>query len=336
MKEEMFVIADQYYCQIIAPLMGWEAAAKQNAHWEVGIPEPDMLPAINGLIVNPAYPLPRERLLMMRELVVISAYGVGYDYIDVDAASELGILVTHTPQAVINATAELGLALVLALSRHVVEHDRAIRRLHRPGLKNPVFGHATIAHDASSQTVGIVGYGRIGQRLRTLLEAVGFRVRYTRAHGPLLQHAGYQDFIELMEESDIIVLAVPLTPSTHHLIDSQALGRLKANASLINISRGASIDEEALVKALESKKLAKAALDVFEFEPRISDALVQLPQVILSPHAGTLTEETRMRMTEDAVSNVLQALEGHAQNAINPSFWTRRPGLEHSRNDDCV
>ena len=315
----------RYQCQTIAPLVGWDNTASTSAYWAAGIPAQDTLPRLNGMIVNPAYPLHRDRLLQMESLVVVSAYGVGYDYIDVEAASELGVLVTHTPQAVVTATAELGLTLVLSLLRHVVAHDHDIRLCHRPGLPNPLFGQARMAHNASSQTVGLVGYGRIGQRLRQLLEAVGFRVAYTRSHGPLPQHPGFHTLNELIPVSDIIVLAVPLTPSTYHLVNQQVLALCKPTATMVNVSRGAVVDEQSLVQALQCGALAGAALDVYEFEPRISDALILMPQVILSPHVGTFTEETRVQMTHDAVSNILEGLAGRAQNAINPDSWSRKP-----------
>ncbi|MCL4352412.1 MAG: hypothetical protein M1318_07195 [Firmicutes bacterium] len=214
---------------------------------------------------------------------------------------------------------------VVLLLRHIVAHDHDIRLCHRPGLPNPVFGQARMAHNASSQTVGLVGYGRIGQRLRQLLETVGFRVAYTRAHGPLPKHPGFHTLDQLISLSDIIVLAVPLMPSTHHLVNRQLLSLGKPTAVLINVSRGAVVDEQSLVKALQCGTLAGAALDVFEFEPVISDALIAMPQVILSPHVGTFTEETRVQMTHDAVSNILEGLAGRAQNARNADSWSRKP-----------
>ena len=313
-----------YICHAVTPLLGWDVANAGPAQWSFGVPETHRMPTIHGLITNPSYPLSRERLTSMHELVVVSAYGVGYDYIDIEAASELGILVTHTPHAVTGATAELGLTLVLALMRHIVAHDLAMRDQEGDG-PNPLFGHAAMAHDASSQTVGLVGYGRIGQRLRQLLEAVGFRVLYTRAHGPLEGHPGYHTLYRLLQVADIVVLAIPLTPETRHLIDENTLSRMKSTAYIVNISRGPCIDESALVNALETQQIAGAALDVFEFEPRISEALIHMPQVILSPHVGTFTEETRVQMTHDAVANIIAGLAGRNENGVNAQYWTRRP-----------
>ena len=292
--------------------------------WQVGVPDPERLPVIVGMIASPVFPLTAERLRAMRALVVVSAYGVGYDYINVEAASELGILVTHTPAAVTAATAELGLTMVLALSRHLVLHDRAMRRHHEIDKPHPLFHRALMAHDAQSQTVGIVGYGRIGQHLADLLKAVGFRVVYTRTRGPLAGHPGYRDLDPLLAESDLVVLAVPLTETTRHLIGPEALARMKTTAQIVNIGRGPVIDEAALTEAIASGQIAGAALDVFEFEPRIHARLVELDSVILSPHVGTLTEETRFRMTKDALNNVRQGLFGVAENALNAATWSRR------------
>ncbi len=293
--------------------------------WLVGVPDRDRLPVIVGMIASPAFPLTAERLRALPALVVVSAYGVGYDYIDVQAASELGILVTHTPAAVTAATAELGLAMVLGLLRHLISHDRAMRQHRQADEPHPLFHRAQMAHDANSQTVGLVGYGRIGQYLAGLLKAVGFRVIYTRTHGPLAGHPGYRDLNTLLSESDIVVLVVPLTETTHHLVDCEALTRMKSTAQIVNIGRGSVIDEDALVEAIASGQIAGAALDVFEFEPRVHARLADLNSVILSPHVGTLTEETRLRMTRDALANVRQGLRGAAENALNVEAWSRRP-----------
>ncbi|NMP21403.1 NAD(P)-dependent oxidoreductase [Sulfobacillus harzensis] len=312
-----------YYCNAVEPLFGFEQVDTCFAHWVVGPPKESELRRFHGMVASPNFPLSAERLRSMAELRVVSAYGVGYDYIDVAVASELGILVTNTPDAVTNATAELGLTLVLAVCRNVLGHDAQMRRTHRPGQPNPTFAQARMTHDFSSQTVGIIGYGRIGQRLGRLLEAIGFATLYTRKHGPLEGHRGYRDMDDLLAESDVVVVATPLTSDTFHLIDQIALRRMKPEAALVNIGRGACVDESALIEALDAGRLAGAALDVFEHEPRVSERLVALPQVILSPHVGTLTQETRMLMTRQAIDNVKAGLEGRAQNAVNAAAWTR-------------
>ncbi len=312
-----------YRCQVVGP--GWSDDLSDDVTWVRGEPRPEEWKEIHGMIAHPGYPLGRTRLEQMTQLLVIATYGTGYDYVDVKAASDLGILVTHTPDAVVGATAELGLTLTLALLRHVVQHDTRIRVANRSGAANPVFSDSQPAHDIQSQVVGLVGYGRVGQRLGSLLRAVGFAVRYTRPHGPLDGHLGYLPLAELLASVDIVIMATPLNAKTFHLIGASALSKMKPGGLLVNIGRGATVDQEALEEALVSGQLGGAALDVFEGEPLISDQLMALPQVILSPHVGSNTVETRAQMTHDAKSNIMSAFLGKAQNAINAEHWRRRP-----------
>ncbi len=318
-------MVQEYACQAVAPLVGWEQLPAPQEKWSFGIPDSEQSQHLHGLITKPEYPLGREQLESMPALMVVSSYGTGYDYIDVEAASDLGILVTHTPEAVVDATAELGLTMVLALLRHVVPHTVAMRQQNREGEANPVFASPSMAHDIHGQKVGLVGYGRVGKRLADLLRLVGFEVFYTRPHGPVPGHGGFTSLDGLLAVSDFIVVMTPLSPSTRHLIGREALAQCKPTASLINISRGPCVDEAALIEALLGGEIAAAALDVFEYEPRISQELIAMPQVILSPHVGTTTWETRMRMTQDAVGNIAEALRGHAVNAVNEPEWRRRP-----------
>ncbi len=317
-------MAGDWECWATAPLVGWENIQAPKGRWSFGIPAKEQCRTVQGLITRPEFPLDRQRLEGFPRLIAVSSYGTGYDYIDVQAASDLGILITHTPGAVVAATAELGLALILALLRQVGPFNHALRQVNTAGEQEAVFAHPSMAHDIGGQTVGLVGYGRVGQRLAELLRAVGFSVRYTRAHGTLEGHAGYATLDELLATSDFVVVATPLTPGTRHLIGCSELAQCKPGMSLINISRGPCVDEGALVKALQSGKVAGAALDVFEHEPAISSALLGMPQVLLSPHIGTTTWETRQRMTRDAVNNIVEALEGKAQNAVNAEDWVRR------------
>lgn len=312
-----------YRCQVVGP--GWSPDLNGEVTWARGEPHPDELKAIHGIITHPGYPLERSRLEQMAQLMVIATYGTGYDYIDVKAASELGILVTHTPDAVVGATAELGLTLILALLRHIVPHDTQMRARHRSGAPNPIFGNSQPAHDIQSQVVGIVGYGRVGQRLAALLRAVGFSVLFTRSPGPWEGYPGYLPLKELLSTVDIVVMATPLNPTTFHLIGAPEFAKMKPGGLFVNIGRGSTIDQRALENALVTGQLGGAALDVFEGEPLISDPLIALPQVILSPHVGSNTVETRTQMTHDAQSNIWSAFRGKAQNAINAKYWRRRP-----------
>jgi lactate dehydrogenase-like 2-hydroxyacid dehydrogenase len=317
-------LPDLYKCHAAEEFIGWGQVRLGPIQWTTG-PLPDNPDDINGLIATPNLPVSKELLVCMPQLMVISAYGVGYDYIDIEAASELGILVTHTPGAVVQATAELGLGLILASIRHIVKQDRAIRHTAlQPG--SAEFPPPVLSHDASSRIIGLIGYGRIGRRLGSLLHALNIPFVYHRRSGPLDNHRGYRSLPSLLNEADIVVLVTPLTAETYHLIDAEALTQMKATAVLINIGRGACVDEKALIQALMSKQIGGAALDVYENEPQIPPELIGMDNVILSPHAGTQTWETRLSMTEDAVGNVVAALEGHPRNTINSQSWGRRPG----------
>ncbi len=293
---------------------------KTANQWEFGVPDGRHLKTIHGLITTPEFSLTRERLEQMEQVIVVSAYGTGYDYIDVDAASNFGILVTRTPDAVVSATAELGLTFIMALMRQIVPHDVAMRA-HSGLIPVP------LAHDAHHQVVGIIGYGRIGRELAKLLKPIGFDIMYTREHGPWHDHPGFVGISDLLVSADFVVVATPLTRRTRHLIGKDALQRMKPTAYLINIGRGACVDEEALVRVLQVDGIAGAALDVFEDEPRITEGLESLPNVILSPHVGTRTWETRARMTRDAFDNIEAGLKGFADDgkAVNMESWARRP-----------
>ncbi len=313
----------RYRCHAVKEFPGWDRVELGPTQWTTGL-NLDYASEIHGLIATPELPVTAELLDRMHQLVVLSAYGVGYDYIDVKAASTLGILITHTPDAVVAATAELGIALILASIRGIVGQDRNIRKNFTQfgAARFPV---SRLSHDGSSQLVGLIGYGRIGQHLGQMLMALDIPFIYTRRRGPLDNHPGYRDLSVLLGEADVVVLTVPLTSGTYHLINCETLNHMKPTAILINIARGACVDEVALIQALQSGRIAGAALDVFEEEPWIPRALAEMDNVILSPHAGTSTRETRLAMTRDAVGNVLSALEGVPQNAINSAQWTPSP-----------
>lgn len=249
-----------------------------------------------------------ERLSQFPGLRVISSYGIGYDHIDVSYANQRGIMVTHTPDVVTISTAEMAVALLLSLIRELpAYHNQA--NAHGKVLTGSGTG---LSWELYGKAVGIVGYGRIGQRISGLLEPFGVTVHYTRAHGPHPKdQERWQPLAELLETSDIVMLVVPGTPDTYHLLDSDAIASMKPGGLVVNIGRGPVVDERALVSALESGHLKGAALDVFEDEPLIHPGLLNRSNVVLSPHRGTSTYETRARMTEAAIANIVHALEGH-------------------------
>ena len=248
-------------------------------------------------------------------LRIVANFGVGYDSVDVAEATRRGIVVSNTPEVLTEATAELTIALVLALLRRVVEGDRLVRTRNEWALA-PTF---MLGEGLARKTVGIVGLGRIGREVARLAEAFGMRVVHTRGSGP------YEELPldRLLAEADVVSLHVPLTPETRHLIAAPELALMRPSAVLVNASRGPVVDEAALVDALAEGRIAGAALDVYEREPEVSVGLLELENVVLSPHLGSSTHAARAAMgmlCADALEAVLlrDELPG---NAVNPEAW---------------
>ena len=238
---------------------------------------------VDGLVSTPADPVDAELLDRIGpQLRIVALYAVGTDSVDLDAARERGVVVSNTPDVLTTATAELAIALLLALVRRIGEGDRLIRR-REPWRISPTFMLGT---GLAGKTMGIVGYGRIGRETGRLAEAFGMRLVYTRRTA----------LADLLAEADVVSLHVPLTDATRHLIDGAALGRMKPTAVLVNTSRGPVVDESALVAALEAGAPAGAALDVFEREPEVHPGLLGLDNVVLTPHLGSATVEAREAM----------------------------------------
>ena len=248
-------------------------------------------------------------------LRIVANFGVGYDSVDVPEATRRGIVVSNTPDVLTEATAELTIALMLALLRRVVEGDRLVRRRDEWALA-PTF---MLGEDLAGKTLGIVGLGRIGREVARLAEAFGMRVVHTRGSGPY----GELPLDRLLAEVDVVSLHVPLTPETRHLIGAPELGLMRPSAVLVNVSRGPVVDEAALVDALVEGRIAGAALDVYEHEPEVSAGLLGLENVVLSPHLGSSTHVAREAMgmlCADALEAVLLRDELPA-NAVNPEAW---------------
>ncbi len=311
-----------FTCHSISELIGFENPS-EDYKWSFGLPTLDKLKNIDAFITTPSFPLGYDELISMPKLKVISSYGVGYDYIDISQASKLGILVTNTPNSVTRATGELGVSLVVASVRNIVENDHLTRSKNSNGFANEMFKYPIMAHDFSSQTIGIIGYGRVGKTLFDLVKKLGFEAIYSRAHGALEGHSGYREISQLLSISDVVVLCVPLKEDTYHLINTKSFKLMKSSSKIVNISRGPVIDESSLIQALKSGQISGAALDVFEYEPHISQDLIEMNQVILSPHVATTTIETRKAMTAEAVENIIQALAKTPQNALNLESWKR-------------
>ena len=248
-------------------------------------------------------------------LRVIANFGVGYDSVDVAEATRRAIVVSNTPDVLTEATAELTIALMLALLRRVVEGDRLVRRRDEWALA-PTF---MLGEGLAGRTLGIVGLGRIGREVARLAEAFGMRIVHTRGSGP------YEELPldQLLARADVVSLHVRLTPGTRHLIGASELSLMRRGAVLVNVSRGPVVDEAALVHALEEGRIAGAALDVYEHEPEVNASLRELENVVLSPHLGSSTHAAREAMgmlCADALEAVLLRDELPA-NAVNPEAW---------------
>ncbi len=232
-------------------------------------------------------------------LRIVANHAVGYDNVDVPACTARGIWVTNTPDVLTDATADLTLALILALTRRLREGERMVRG----GAWSGWAPTQLLGAELGGKTLGILGYGRIGRAVARRAEGFGMRILFTsRGGGVPLE--------ELLEESDVLSIHCPLTTATRHLFGPQQLLQMKRGAFLINTARGPIVDEAALVAALERGHLAGAALDVFEHEPKINPALLGRDDVVLLPHLGSATRETRRRMAEVALSQVELVLRG--------------------------
>ena len=251
-------------------------------------------------------------------LKVISNYAVGYNNIDVEAATKRGIMVTNTPGVLTDSTADLAWALLMAVSRRVVEGDTFTREGRFVGWAPMLL----LGSDISGKTLGIIGMGRIGQAVAR--RAMGFDMRilyYDQAPVPEAEEykAEFVALDELLRESDFVTLHAPLTDETRHMIGSQELRLMKKTAYLINTARGPLVDEEALVEALKEGIIAGAGLDVYEDEPKLAPGLAELPNTVLLPHLGSATLGTRTKMATMAAANLIAALEGkRPANLVNP------------------
>ncbi len=243
---------------------------------------------------------------------VVANVGVGVDHIDLDAARVAGVPVTNTPDVLTEDTADLALALLLMAARRLAAGERLVRAGRWAGLAPTGF----LGTSAAGKTLGIVGYGRIGRALaRKAHHALGMRVRYV-SRGPVRDAESWAtaaaSLDALLAESDVVSLHCPATPETRHLIDAAALARMRPGSVLVNTARGSVVDEAALAAALRDGPLAAAGLDVYEHEPAVHPALLALDNVVLLPHLGSATVETRTAMGMRALANLDAVLAGHA------------------------
>jgi len=271
-----------------------------------GLTEPR--PDADALVVANERVGDRE-LELLPGLRLIANYGVGYDRVDVAAAARRGIAVTNTPGVLDAATADLTLALILAARRGVVAGDRQVRA----GAWAHGWSSApSLARDVAGATLGIVGLGRIGSAVARRALAFELRILYTKrtrleAEGDL----EWRELDDLLREADIVTLHTPLTAETEGLLDARRLALLRDGATFVNTARGELVDEAALVRELASGRI-DAGLDVFANEPHVPPELLDLPNVVLTPHIGSATVSARHAMTRLVVDNVLALAHGHA------------------------
>ena len=249
---------------------------------------------------------------------IIANYGVGYDNIDVEAATKHGIYVTNNPDRVTDATADLTWTLLLSTARRIVECDRHVRSGEKSWGPNLLIG----SH-VSGKTLGIIGAGRIGTAVGKRAKGFDMKIIYTSTKPNKefedLTGGIFMDKEQLLQEADFITIHTPFLPSTFHLLGENEFNLMKKTAIVINASRGKVIDEKALVSALQNKEIAGAGLDVYEKEPYLQEGLDELSNVVLTPHVGTSTIDTRFSMAEGCAINIFAALEGKLPpNLVNP------------------
>jgi glyoxylate reductase len=247
-------------------------------------------------------PVPLELLPSLR---IVANFGVGYDRIDVAACSARGVVVTNTPGVLDDAVADLAFALILAVRRQVVEADRFVRS----GGWSGSWSEGGLADEVTGSTLGILGLGRIGSAVARRAQGFELRVLYTQRRPVETGLGEFRELDALFRESDIVSIHAPLTPATAGLVDARRLALLRDGACLVNAARGEIVDEPALVAELVSGRI-RAGLDVFAHEPHVPRELLDLPNVVLTPHVGSATRQTREAMTCIVVDNLLAVERG--------------------------
>lgn len=270
------------------------------------IPEDELkrrLPGKAGLVCMLTDRIGADLIASAAGLKVIANVAVGYDNVDVAAARAAGVVVTNTPDVLTEAVAEFTWGLILALARRISEGER----LFRAGAWSGWALDFMLGTGLRGKQLGLVGRGRIGRAVAAKAPAFGMTVAFARHD---------MSFDELLVSSDVISIHTPAAPATFHMFDRRALARMKRSALLVNTARGSIVDEQALAWALKERLIAGAALDVYEREPHVEPALLAMENVLLVPHLGSATRETRTAMADLAVRNALAVLDG--QPAITP------------------
>lgn len=237
---------------------------------------------------------------LLPELKLVANFGVGYDRLGIEELRRRGIAVANTPGVLSAATADLTFALILAVRRRVVEGDARVRR----GEWRGSWADGFLAEELTGSTLGIIGLGRIGQAVARRAQGFELRVLYAQRTRAETDLGEFRELDELLAESDLVTIHAPLTPETRGLLDARRLALLRDGAAVVNTARGEIVDESALAAELVSGRL-RAGLDVFTHEPHVPEELLELPNVVLTPHLGSATRQTREAMTRLVVDNVL-------------------------------
>ena len=275
-----------------------------------------------AIIPMGAHSIPEAVLAAAPRLRIVAVAAVGYNIVDVAAATRRGILVTNTPGVLTETTADMAWALMLGAARRLPESDRFVRA----GKWTGVYWSQLMGTDVHGATLGIIGLGRIGQAIARRAQGFDMRVLYhNRKRDPETERslgAEYRSKADLLREADFVVLAIPLSAESRHLIGTAELALMKPTAFLVNVARGPVVDEAALVDALRAGRIAGAGLDVFEEEPKLHPGLLGLENLALTPHIGSASRATRLKMASRAAENCVAALEGRRPpNLVNPEAW---------------
>jgi hydroxypyruvate reductase len=255
---------------------------------------------VRGCVTNGHSGPPPDMIDRMPKLEIIASASVGYDGIPVEYARSKGIAVTNTPEVLNDDVADLAIALMIMTARRLVASDSYVR-----SGKWPAGGEYPLAQRASRKRVGILGMGRIGKEIAKRAEAMNNTVAYhCRRPATDVPYQHYANLVELAKDSDFLVVIIPSTPQTHKIVSKQVIEALGPNGIFVNVARGAVVDEDALVEALISGKLGGAGLDVFANEPQVPAALLAMDNVVLQPHVGSATNETRRAMSQLVLDNL--------------------------------
>jgi len=267
---------------------------------------PQLSSKIQAIITRSNYCVPEDLVLSLPRLGIIATCGVGYDQIPLAAAQQRGIHVTNTPEVLNSAVAELTIGFILALLRQIPQADQFVRAGQWPHQAWP------LAQSLAGKRVGVVGLGRIGKAIVKVLEPFEVSLSYFGRRRQEVPFSYYGSIVDLAQANDILILAAPGGDQTRHIVNAEVLKALGENGYLINIARGSLVDEEALIAALTQGTIAGAALDVYEQEPVVNPAFFALDNVLLTPHMGSATFQTRHQMVELVLDNLRQYFAGES------------------------